>query len=82
MVDNERILSVGEVLEVLATCRTQLVAERGEHCVKNLPISDEWGNGRTSATLLLKDPECWKHLLEDEETRNSVYLYLTTLTPQ
>lgn len=73
MTNSEEIPSIGEVVEVLAIYRAQLIAELGEQRVKTLPISDEWGNGRTSMTLLLQNPEGWKHLLQDEKTRNAVY---------
>lgn len=73
MADNERVPSIGEVLEVLATYRIQLVEERGEQKVKNLPISDEWGAGRTAMTLILQNPGKWDYLLDNEETRDGAY---------
>ena len=79
MVNDEGIPSIGEVLEVLATYRVQLVAEQGEQQVQNLPISDEWGDGRTSATLLLKEPGRWEYLLEDEKTRGRIYKTVLSL---
>jgi len=73
MASDQGAVSIGEVLEVLTTYRADLIARDGEEKVKNLRPSDEWGNGRTSMTLLLSDPAKWAYLLNDEETRTAVY---------
>ena len=76
---NGDIPSVGEILELAAIYRVELVAKRGEEWVKNHPISNEWGDGRTTATLLIKEPGRWDHLLDEEKTGQRVYQALLDL---
>ena len=79
MADKEETPSVGEVLEVIATCRAQLVAKHGEKWVRDQPISEDWSAGRTAATLLLKEPNQWEHLLNDEVTRRRAHEWVLSL---
>ena len=77
--DKEETPSVGEVLEVIATYRAQLVAEHGEKWVKNQPTSDDWGAGRMAVALLLKEPDHWRHILNDEVTRRRAHEWILSL---